>query len=454
MKHHQSKCPIASAYTEETHWCTICDLGIMPPRSNCKKLVVWKTTQVPHWYDNRTYTRTDHKVYRFHHRRHLCSICNTPRECCDFNGSQLQKPSTSRKCLDCQQTCPDKLLALEILEKMKNARIVAMQKRLTVAEKMNRPKIYFLQLPIDKLVTCLWHILSSPPPDEGPHLLVLDDHPIWVPMSGRYVDHQKTILDATVLVLVPADMCPTQIRLKKYIKRVDMSLMFLLLIVGSIAKLPLKLFTRRYFGAGQDNSVDVHKEQCGGDCGFNYILSNKALPYCPDCICKIIRDVTHASVPPTYDVMTNGVVDWARNALLARFSVHQITTAIKEIVLSFFWKDVVEFAMLYEMETQLMLQEKLKTMCSICGGPCGIFSYLEATADTVMSMNRPVLPWKPETTYLNIIRRESNNTLFDRTGAASFLLQPSFFDLQDAATKQIVKSQKRVDQIEQNLRNN
>jgi hypothetical protein len=475
-----SKCAHAVKLKGSTgldHWCEFCDRDFLGKvQSRHKRLAfVKEEKKTGGTVNSYTYTYTvQHAVYCYSAEKWICGTCFLEKPVSGFTNSQLRKPTKwflegpfwfleekfyelTKKCRDCQKTCPFKLKEIENKAAKKKDRETAAMNRLTVAEKLNQPKEYFLKLPIDMLVSCLWLIMSSPPPAEGPHLLAYQADPtadpIWVPMCGRYSDHQQTIEEATRLVLVPADMCPTQIRLNKFVKKVDMSLLFLLLIVGSIAKLSLKVFTTRKFSSGQDNSVNVHSEQCG--CGIK-VLSNKALPYCPSCICRIFCEVTGASEPPKYDTMTNSVVDWARDAILEFYSPDQITHAIKAVVTSSFWKDTVEFSMNYEIEVRKMMTEKMSTMCSICGGPCGVYFTPETTADTVTIKFLAPLPWQPSDKK-SIFSREENNDPYYRPTGALFGLQldmtpSSFFDFNGAASKQIENAEKAMQLTKENLK--
>lgn len=458
-----SRCPNAKKLTESTgkhHWCDWCDRCDVynKPRNRYTDIVKLyeKKTSGHGEYSTSTYTYiVSHVVRCQSDKEFLCDTCHVLKPVREFTNAQLSKGRT-RKCLECQKTCPVQLKLSADKAAKKKYRDTAKEKNKTVSEKLNKSKEYFLQLPIDMLVACLWFIMSSPPPAEGPHLLAYQADPtadpIWVPMCGRYSDHQKTIDKATRLVLVSSDMCPTQIRLNKFVKKVDMSLQFLLLIIGSIAKLPLKVFSQRKFESGQDNSVNVHDEKCG--CGKD-VLSNKALPYCPSCICEEIREVTGTSEPPKYNAMTNSVVDWARASILEFYSRTEITDAIREVVSSFFWKEVVEFAMKYEMEAKLMRIEKLSTMCSICGGPCGVFSYFETTADTLTFKKLSPLPWQPVSAGKSISDRVKSTELFCSTVPLLVLpnsMSPSsLFDLNGAAEKQINNAEKSIKAIQENL---
>ena len=456
-------CQLAKALKNTSgreYCCKRCDgTAGLPLRRN-----TWFVTiEVIETYGYKPYTYTHlvaHEMWCLNDRvkkEYLCKTCDLLKPLALFTNSQIRKGrKKGRMCIECQESCPAIMKIAEDKEERKKARDRAKEEKKTVSEKLNKSKEYFLQLPVDMLVACLWVIITSPPPAEGPHLLAYQADPtadpIWVPMCGRYTDHEKTIEEATRLVLVSSDMCPTQIRLNKFVKKVDTSLQFLLLILGSIAKLPLKVFTQRKFGSGQDNSVNLDKEKCG--CGKD-VPSNKALPYCPSCICKEIREVTGASEPPKHDAMTNSVVDWARESITGFYSRTKITDAIREVVSSSFWKEVVEFAMKYEMEAKLMRVEKLSTMCSICGGPCGVFSYFETTADTLKFNKLSPLPWQPVSDVKSTSGQVKSTELFFRTDAPFDLPNSespsSIFDFKGAAEKQIKNAEKQIEAIKTNL---
>ena len=429
-------------------WCERCDLFPGFPGKPQRRFtmgiknfteIIWDS------HYNRPYN-VKHEVRVVIDKEFLCYTCSSLKPLNAFSGSQLRKKEA--KCLECQKTCPFVWKLSADKAKKKTAFDIKREGNKTVSEKLNEPEVepekgepekvkpdkdHYTLLPIEMLVAFVWFVMSSPPSAEGPHLLAYQADPtadpIWVPICGRYSDHQQTIEKATRLIRVPAGMCLTQIRLNKPVKKVDMSLQFLLLIIGSIAKLPLKVFTQRKFESGQDNSVNVHDEKCG--CGKD-VLSNKALPYCPSCICEQICEVTGASEPPKYNAMTNSVVDWARASIIKIYSHTEITDAIREVVSSSFWKDVVQFAMNYEIETRKMQKEKLGTMCWCCGRSCGLYYTPEATADTLTVKKLSPLPWKPVSAEKSISNRLESGEIFYRTDGQ---ISSFYFDFFGSAEK-------------------
>ena len=451
-------------YNDGRQWCERCDRFPDKPQRRFTKGIKKITEHNRSTYYKDSYD-VIHDVRVVIDKEFLCYTCSSLKPLNAFSGSQLRKKEA--KCLECQKTCPFVLKLSADKAKKKTAFDIKREGNKTVSEKLNEPEVepekgdpekvkpdkdHYTLLPIEMLVAFVWFVMSSPPSAEGPHLLAYQADPtadpIWVPICGRYSDHQQTIEKATRLIRVPAGMCLTQIRLNKPVKKVDMSLQFLLLIIGSIAKLPLKVFTQRKFESGQDNSVNVHDEKCG--CGKG-VLSNKALPYCPSCICEQIREVTGTSEPPKYNAMTNSVVDWARESILNIYSHTEITDAIREVVTSSFWKDVVQFAMNYEIETQKMQQEKLSTMCSFCGGPCGLYYIPEATADTLTVKKLSPLPWKPVSAEKSISNRSESGETFYHTNAPFGPISPFYFDLYGAAKTQHNHSKKSQAYIEKTL---
>jgi len=488
----ESRCAVARRVTEETgvlHWCGNCDLNTPSPASTCVNVATeYSEGKYVSWNGM---VRFNHSLRRFHDSNHSCSACRSRKRCWKFNAAQIRKSANSRKCMVCQKTCPNKLRELAYAEKLKRYRIERKTLTCTVAEKVGDMKCdYFLQLPCSQLVSCLTRLVESPPKELGPHLLAckkvvplellecslevfpkslcvivqgyLIETPVWVPRCGLYHEYKEAIEKADQLITMPADMCPTQVRLRKPVKRVDTSLTFVRLILCFILKekLPTKTFRRRGFGSGMDNSVDVDGEPCAGGCRSK-VLSCKALPYCSGCNCREMQAALGACAPPKYSPQTNSVVDWARDALFARFSRRQIRKAIGELVLSKFWKETVEFAMKYEMEVQEMREEMLSTMCSICGGPCGIYSYFEATAATVKSDRACCLPWqeageeKKVLTTKTTLVREDDGATYNRTNASFSLgggaAPASVFDFNGAAAEQIAKAERKKVDIGENL---
>ena len=482
-----SNCHLAQKYYRDNglrHWCLRCDYWTPIAATRCQ-VVVKKVLR----YAYPECTIYSHILVRYHHHLHNCAGCKKKLPCWSFNAAQVANRATKRKCRNCQLVCPDKEREVAVAAAAAAWRAERANLLLTVNEKLAGEKtIYFLSLPHAHLVKCLTQLVENPPSLPGPHLLACksvvfsladlkastpfptrvcalvqeyyNDELQWIPKSGRYNEHKNALKEADTIVTVPADMCPTQVRLKKPVQRVDTSLHFVWLIVAFIMKenLDTETFKCRAFGPGPNNSVQIDKQLCAGGCGEK-VPSCKALPYCPACICREMRDALSTDEitvgePPKYNPMTNSVVDWARKALFNRFTRKEIQTAIGELVLSPFWKETVEFAMKYEMEVQLMRQGFLHTMCGICGGPCGIYSYFEKMADTVKCGKAKFLPWQEDH---NVAKNShvKNGKTFSRTGAPFSLAggasPAEMFDFKGAAKEQIEKAQENQNKIAQNL---
>jgi hypothetical protein len=413
-----------------------------------------------------------HKLYKFHNSLHLCYGCNEELSCLNFTSGQIAKRHHRRKCRTCQ-TENVKLQKNRSDIKRKRCYIEPAMK-INVREGVSDMNIllkYYLTIPGEDLAACLLKLVISPPEAVGPHYLahLSDGTYEWISQLKKFYYYKDKLTTKLVnLYIVPADMCPTQVRLQKPVQRVDTSLLFIRLIASFLLKkeFPTDTFTNRGFRAGVNNSVQVDSEYCRGGCG-KMVLTCKALPYCPSCNCAELQQALCAeSLPPKYNKNTNSVVDWARKALMDKFSKVAIKAAIYAMIQTKFWTKCVEFAMEYDSATQSMRSEYLSSMCGICGGPCGVYIYFENMSTTVTTGNgSPKLPWNEAHYDSNDnqspvdqeskenLKIELNSTKFCRNKESFIASEFTPTQLFGNTAKQIKRSQHRLLSIKETFDN-
>ena len=114
------------------------------------------------------------------------------------------------------------------------------------------------------------------------------------------------------------------------------------------------------------------------------------------------------------------------------------------------------------MEVQPMRSEYLSSMRGICGGPCGVYGYLEKTSNVLTTTHEaPKLPWltvahlaesAESAESKEFHETEQSSAKFCRSEGA--LLASGFTPAQlfgDSAMGQIVRSQRRLSKIQGNL---
>ena len=450
--------------------CVKCHEGTPLPRHYLyKRQVFIHTKKSPYSYCP---VKEEHPTYKLNTKKWSCSSCPTGNNLHHydaFSQRQLKKKAHRRKCLSCSNAM------LNLIE----SKITSIYKRLLAVSKQSVsehistiPHIgtvkHYTMMSQSEQSYILAYLITMTVEKEGPMYLVFKGDSIsFLPKKGPWGMYKKILKTSDRVFLMPSDTCPTQIRLKKEVKKVGLSLQFLFIILAAKFKIKVSTFSKRRYSPGYDNSVRVDKEMCKGDQCKNEVLSCKALPYCPNCICNHFESLSQGKgmdPRPAYNKFNDNLLNWTKKILLSLMTLEEIRQTIFMILQTEFWKDCVIFSIKYEMEVQFSRRENLSQMCSICRGPCAVFASYVRSVGTCESISPPPFlgdscrqyAEKDNGCYLREILEPvvifDLSGFFDFRGTLVVNVDPSeFFDLRGNANRQISNAEEKMAELAVNL---